>query len=313
MYCDPYLLLVISLSHNKNDRKRTTFSRLPMVSKFKFSSSAGGGELSGEMHTYISTDKTYDRCSSTLSSRGSIHHYQTNTCFFYNTFDPNLTIFIVNIMSDTSSAATTISVTPIDTSLICIAHCPFQKGRAFGLSNVKQCRVSKKPCSIYGHLQTWHRFQTPACRIIIDAIKKQLPTSTNINLDEVTAFFPGEVPNGKRADESSLSNVSSFSANHQAQSTTTQQFSSTLNHGAPLATSNNNNNNSYGGSQDLAALVALITNPIIMLTQQMQQQQQSLDQLQQMLANQIQSRIDSTTGKFLLMIFDKDQAKTNFV
>jgi hypothetical protein len=53
-----------------------------------------------------------------------------------NIFGPHLTIFIVNIMSDTSSAATTVSDTAIDTTLICIAHCPFQKGRAFGLSNI---------------------------------------------------------------------------------------------------------------------------------------------------------------------------------
>jgi hypothetical protein len=113
-------------------------------------------------------------------------------------------------MSDTSSAAATVSVTTIDTSLICIAHCPFQRGRAFGLTNVKQCRVSKKPCSIYGHLQTWHRFQTPTCRIIIDAIKKQLPTSTKLNIDELAAFFPGEAPNSKRIHEASSPNVSYF-------------------------------------------------------------------------------------------------------
>lgn len=214
-------------------------------------------------------------------------------------------------MSDTSSATTTISVTPIDTSLICIAHCPFQRGPVFGLSNIKQCRTSKKPCSIYGHLQTWHRFQTPTCRIIIDAIKKQLPTSTNLSLDEVTAYFPGEAPNGKRVDESPFSNVSLFSANHHAQSTTTQQFNSTLNQAPPLSISSNNSS-SYGASPDLAALVALITNPIIMLTQQMQQQQQSLDQLQQMLANQMQSRTDSTTGTFLLMILDQEEPNTFF-
>ncbi|CAF2519877.1 unnamed protein product [Rotaria sp. Silwood2] len=100
-------------------------------------------------------------------------------------------------MPDTNATTATVPVTTADTSLICIAHCPFQKGKAFGLSNVKQCRVSKKQCSIYGHLQTWHRFQTPACRIIIDAIKKQLPTSTNLHIDEATVYFLGEAPSAR--------------------------------------------------------------------------------------------------------------------
>ncbi|CAF1526340.1 unnamed protein product, partial [Didymodactylos carnosus] len=168
---------------------------------------------------------------------------------------------MANIVPDSSA----------DTSLVCSAHCPFQKGNVFGLINVKECRVSKKPCSIYGHLQTWHRFPTPACRTIIDAIKKQLPTSANLNIDEATLYFPNQAPCG----------------NQQAQSTI-QQSGSTQNQTLQL------NNN--GNTQDLATLVSLITSPLITLTQQMQQQQQSLTKLQQLLATDMESRTKDTSA-----------------
>ena len=61
-------------------------------------------------------------------------------------------------------------------------------------------------------------------------------------------------------------------------------------------------------TQDLATLVSLITNPLLMLTQQMQQQQQSLDQIQQLLALQMQGHAGDYAGKFFVPYSDTKKA-----